>query len=73
MSEESFDKLIITTGSWPIQPKIEGYELDNVVLSKNFEHSNTIIEKQRCSEYSCSWCRLYRVELVEAFEMNGKT
>jgi len=70
---ETFNKLIITTGSWPIQPKIEGYELDNVVLSKNFEHSNTIIEKAKDAQNIVVVGAGYiGVELVEAFEMNGK-
>jgi Uncharacterized NAD(FAD)-dependent dehydrogenases len=32
--EDSFDKLIVTTGSWPIVPRIEGIDLENILLSK---------------------------------------
>ena len=71
--EDTFDKLIITTGSWPILPKIEGWQLDNIVLSKNFNHSNTIIEKAKQAERIVVVGAGYiGIELVEAFEMNGK-
>ena len=71
--EDTFDKLIITTGSWPIVPRFEGIELDNILLSKNFYHSNTIIEKAKDAKNIVVVGAGYiGVELVEAFEMNGK-
>ncbi|WP_017811021.1 FAD-dependent oxidoreductase [Paenibacillus shenyangensis] len=70
---DTYDKLIVTTGSWPIIPKFEGIELDNIVLSKNFNHSNTIIEKAKSARNIVVVGAGYiGVELVEAFEMNGK-
>lgn len=71
--DDSFDKLILTTGSWPIVPRFEGIELDNILLSKNFYHSNTIIEKAKDAKNIVVIGAGYiGVELVEAFEMNGK-
>ncbi|MBK1810442.1 FAD-dependent oxidoreductase [Clostridium sp. YIM B02505] len=71
--EDSFDKLIITSGSWPIVPKIDGIDLDNILLSKNFYHSNTIIEKAKDADRIVVVGAGYiGVELVEAFEANGK-
>jgi len=71
--EDKFDKLIITTGSWPIVPNIEGIDLDNILLSKNYAHSNTIIEKAKSANRIVVVGAGYiGVELVEAFEMNGK-
>lgn len=71
--EDNYDKLIITTGSWPIVPKIEGIELENILLSKNFYHSNTIIEKSRDAKNIVVVGAGYiGVELAEAFETNGK-
>lgn len=71
--EDTFDKLIITTGSWPIIPKLEGIDLENILLSKNFYHSNTIIEKAKDAKNIIVVGAGYiGVELVEAFEMNGK-
>ncbi len=70
---DSFDKLIVTTGSWPIQPKIEGYELDNILLSKNWDHSNTIIERAKDAQNIVVVGAGYiGVELVEAFQEHGK-
>lgn len=71
--EDTFDKLIITSGSWPIVPRIEGIDLENILLSKNFYHSNTIIEKSKSAKNIVVVGAGYiGVELVEAFEMNGK-
>ncbi|MFD1776782.1 FAD-dependent oxidoreductase [Paenibacillus rhizophilus] len=71
--DDTYDKLIVTTGSWPIVPKLEGMELDNILLSKNFHHSNTIIEKaQRANHIAVVGAGYIGVELVEAFQLNGK-
>ncbi|NMO94515.1 FAD-dependent oxidoreductase [Paenibacillus lemnae] len=71
--EDHFDKLIVTTGSWPIVPKLDGIDLDNVLLSKNYNHSNTIIEKAKDAKHiTVVGAGYIGVELVEAFENNGK-
>ncbi|GIO35320.1 NADH oxidase [Paenibacillus antibioticophila] len=71
--EDTFDKLVMTTGSWPIVPKFEGIGLDNILLSKNFNHSNTIIEKSKQAKNIVVVGAGYiGVELVEAFQLNGK-
>ncbi|GGA42645.1 FAD-dependent oxidoreductase [Paenibacillus physcomitrellae] len=73
MLQDSYDKLIVTTGSWPIVPKFEGGDLDNILLSKNFNHSNTIIEKSKqASSIVVVGAGYIGVELVEAFQLNGK-
>ncbi|MFZ5969896.1 MAG: FAD-dependent oxidoreductase [Bacillota bacterium] len=71
--EDTYDKLIITTGSWPIVPKIEGIQLENILLSKNYAHSNEIIEKTKGAKNIVVVGAGYiGVELAEAFEMKGK-
>lgn len=71
--DDSFDKLIVTTGSWPIIPPIEGIEQENILLCKNFYHSNTIIEKAKDAKNIVVVGAGYiGVELVEAFELQGK-
>lgn len=71
--QDTFDKLIVTTGSWPIVPKFEGIELENILLSKNWSHSNTIIEKSKQAQNIVVVGAGYiGVELVEAFQLNGK-
>lgn len=70
---DTYDKLIMTTGSWPIIPKLEGIEHDNILLSKNYNHSNTIIEKAKNAErITVVGAGYIGIELVEAFRMNGK-
>lgn len=71
--EETFDKLIITSGSWPIIPRLEGMDLENILLSKNFNHSNEIIEKAKSAKKIVVVGAGYiGVELVEAFREEGK-
>jgi len=71
--EEAYDKLIVTTGSWPIVPPFEGIDLDNILLSKNYNHSNTIIDRAKDAKNIVVIGAGYiGVELVEAFQLNGK-
>lgn len=71
--EDTFDKLVITTGSWPIVPRFEGGELENILLSKNYDHSKTIIERAKDAQNVVVIGAGYiGVELAEAFEMLGK-
>ncbi|WP_408893032.1 FAD-dependent oxidoreductase [Paenibacillus taichungensis] len=71
--EDTFDKLIVTTGSWPVVPKLEGIEMDNILLCKNYNHSNTIIEKAKhAKRITVVGAGYIGIELVEAFQMNGK-
>ncbi|CAM4285155.1 FAD-dependent oxidoreductase [Paenibacillus typhae] len=70
---DTYDKLIMTTGSWPIIPKLEGMDLDGILLSKNYNHSNTIIERaEQVKRITVVGAGYIGVELVEAFQMNGK-
>lgn len=71
--EEAYDKLVNTTGSWPIIPPIPGIDNKNVLLCKNYEQAKVIIES------SCSAKQIVVVgggyigiELVEAFHESGK-
>ncbi|MFD0961594.1 FAD-dependent oxidoreductase [Paenibacillus chungangensis] len=69
----SFDKLVVTTGSWPIIPDMPGMNLDNLLLCKNYHHAQTIIEKAEHAEHIAVIGAGYiGIELVEAFEMKGK-
>lgn len=70
---EYFDKLIITSGSWPIIPPIEGINLENILLSKNYNHSNEIIARAKnAKKIVVVGAGYIGVELVEAFRDNGK-
>jgi len=71
--EDTYDKLIVTTGSWPIVPPLDGMGLANILLAKNFSHSNTIIEKAAAARrITVIGAGYIGVELVEAFQMKGK-
>ncbi|AEX85523.1 NAD(FAD)-dependent dehydrogenase [Marinitoga piezophila KA3] len=71
--EDNYDKLIITTGSWPIIPNIEGINLENILLSKNYYHAQNIINKMRnVKKIVVVGAGYIGIELVEAFRKNGK-
>ncbi len=70
---DSYDKLVVTTGSWPIIPEIAGIGLENVLLAKNFHHSNTIIDRAKAAQSVAVVGGGYiGAELVEAFAQQGK-
>lgn len=70
---DSYDKLVLTPGSWPIVPKFKGLELENIVLSKNYNHSQAIIAKAKDAKNVVVIGAGYiGVELAEAFEILGK-
>ena len=72
-AEVNYDKLIVTTGSWPITPKIPGINSNNILLCKNYNHSNEIIEKSKnAKKIVIVGAGYIGVELVEAFRDNGK-
>ena len=71
--EDNFDKLVLTPGSWPIVPRFKGLELENIVLSKNFNHAKGIIERAKtCKNVVVVGAGYIGVELAEAFEILGK-
>ena len=71
--EDNYDKLVLTLGSWPIVPRFEGGELENILLCKNHDHALTIIEKsEKAKNVVVIGAGYIGVELVEAFEMKGK-
>ena len=70
---DTYDKLIMTTGSWPIIPMLPGIELNQIELCKNYHHAQTIIEKASDAErITVVGAGYIGAELVEAFEAYGK-
>ncbi|WP_086347537.1 NADH oxidase [Candidatus Enterococcus clewellii] len=69
----SYDKLVMTTGSWPIIPPIPGIDSENVLLCKNYNQANVIIEKAKDAQKVVVVGGGYiGIELVEAFVESGK-
>jgi len=73
--EDTYDKLILAVGSWPILPKIPGIDLENVVYAKIFQNAQDIIEKLKdkdIKKVAVVGAGYIGVELVEAFKRNGR-
>ncbi|EOH88465.1 FAD-dependent oxidoreductase [Enterococcus pallens] len=68
-----YDKLVMTTGSWPIIPPIPGIDSKNVLLCKNYNQANKIIEEAKSAQKVVVVGGGYiGIELVEAFAESGK-
>lgn len=71
--EQAYDKLVMTTGSWPIIPPIKGIESKNVVLCKNYNQAQEIIaRKVDKTKITVVGGGYIGIELVEAFANDGK-
>ncbi len=73
--EDNYDKLILATGSWPILPKFEGYDLDNIIYAKIYQNAINAIEKLKddsIKQVAVVGAGYIGVELAEAFKENGK-
>ncbi|NME35231.1 MULTISPECIES: H2O-forming NADH oxidase [Fusobacterium] len=73
--EESYDKLILSTGSLPIDLNIPGKDLKNVQFVKLYQHAADVIEKlknQDLKDIVVVGAGYIGVELAEAFQRCGK-
>ncbi|MEL3912055.1 H2O-forming NADH oxidase [Treponema pedis] len=73
--EESYDKLILATGSLPILPNIKGMDLENVQQVKIFQNAQTVIEKLKnpaIKNVAVIGAGYIGVELAEAFKRHNK-
>ena len=71
--EDNYDKLVLTLGSWPIVPKFEGGDLNNILLCKNYNHAKEIEARSTDAKNVVVIGAGYiGVELAEAFKMKGK-
>ncbi|QEN06181.1 NADH oxidase [Thiospirochaeta perfilievii] len=72
---DSYDKLVMATGSWPIKPPIPGIDNDGIKFSKLFQHAENIIEtikSDRVKNITVVGAGYIGIELVEAFYKHGK-
>ncbi len=73
--KESYDKLILATGSLPIVPKIEGGDLKNIQLVKLYQNAQDVIEKLKddtIKDIVVVGAGYIGVELAEAFARCNK-
>ncbi|MGY3766215.1 FAD-dependent oxidoreductase [Vagococcus vulneris] len=69
----SYDKLVMTTGSWPVIPPIPGIESDSILLCKNYNQANEIIRQaEHANRIVVVGGGYIGIELVEAFIDSGK-
>ena len=73
---ESYDKLILSTGSLPIQLPVPGTELENVQFVKLYQNAKEVIEKlntnKEIKHVTVVGAGYIGVELAEAFKRWGK-
>lgn len=72
-SEDYYDKLMVTTGSWPVIPNLPGIDDPNVYLCKNYNHAKKLFEVAKNAQKIVVIGGGYiGVELVEAYSKQGK-
>lgn len=72
---EKYDKLVATTGSWPVVPPIPGIDDKRVVLSKNYTHAQELIRyanDDSIKRVVIIGGGYIGTELVEAFNVKGR-
>lgn len=73
--EDSYDKLVLATGSLPIIPDIPGKDLENVQQVKLYQNAQEVIDKLKdpsIQDITVVGAGYIGVELAEAFERHGK-
>lgn len=74
--EETFDKLILATGSLPIVPNVEGKDLENVQMVKLYQNAEEVINKLKGNDEFKNivvvGAGYIGVELAEAFKRLDK-
>ena len=72
-SEDHYDKLMVTTGSWPVIPNLPGIDDPNVYLCKNYNHAKKLFEVAKNAQKIVVIGGGYiGVELVEAYSKQCK-
>lgn len=73
--EESYDKLVLATGSLPIQPKIPGADLDGLHFLKLFQEGQAVdkeLAKEEVQKVAIIGAGYIGVEIAEAAQRRGK-
>lgn len=74
--EESYDKLVLATGSLPIIPRLDGCQLENIQKVKLFQDAQEVVDKlasdPSIQNVAVIGAGYIGVEMVEAFKLRGK-
>ncbi|WP_342269109.1 FAD-dependent oxidoreductase [Spiroplasma endosymbiont of Aspidapion aeneum] len=73
--EDTYDKLIVATGTWPIELSTPGFNLKGVQICKNYDHAQKIKianEDKSIKNVAVIGAGYIGVELVDAFVKAGK-
>ncbi|KRO00452.1 nadh oxidase [Levilactobacillus paucivorans] len=69
---DTYDKLVMTSGSWPIVPKIPGINNPQVKLCKNWAHAQALIEDAKTAKHiTVIGAGYIGAELAEAYSTTG--
>ncbi|KRM95183.1 NAD(FAD)-dependent dehydrogenase [Liquorilactobacillus aquaticus DSM 21051] len=69
---EHYDKLVMTTGSWPIVPNITGIKSEKVLLCKNWSHAQELFKRvPKVKRIAVIGAGYIGAELVEAYSLKG--
>ncbi|MFC6274215.1 FAD-dependent oxidoreductase [Levilactobacillus tangyuanensis] len=69
---DTYDKLVMTSGSWPIVPKIPGIDNAKVKLCKNWAHAQALIEDAKSAKHiTVIGAGYIGAELAEAYSTTG--
>jgi NADPH-dependent 2,4-dienoyl-CoA reductase/sulfur reductase-like enzyme len=71
----SYDKLIYSAGSWPVDFKVENRDLENIYVCKLFQHASELIAKAGDPEIksvAIIGAGYIGIELAEAYHQRGK-
>ncbi|CAM9117426.1 FAD-dependent oxidoreductase [Mycoplasma marinum] len=72
---DTYDKLVYSGGTWPIVPPFKGINLNNIYISKLFQHAQKIKElakDKNIKNVVVIGAGYIGIELVEAFNKAGK-
>ena len=73
ITTDHYDKLVVTTGSWPIIPPIDGIDNPNVYLCKNWGHAQKLwTDAKDAKRIIVIGGGYIGTELVEAYQRQGK-
>lgn len=67
----NYDKLVMTTGSWPVIPPIPGIDSDRVLLCKNWAHAQELFHRAGdAKRIAVIGAGYIGAELAEAYSLN---